>query len=149
MPEIGLSMSPGDECLGNSLAAFIAVDVDRRKRIPWKSVSDRAKTKFKLFFAEILPCQPAIQQASKQASQPASQQASQPARASQPASQPASKHGGRSADLEGGVGGRRPPQEIKAKLFSRVQTLLGCFPEAPMSFNGYALQELRFTPLGC
>ena len=95
MPEFGLSMSPGDECLGNSLAAFIAVDVDRRKRIPWKSVSDRAKTKFKLFFAEILPCQPAIQQASKQASQPASKQAI--------------NHGGHQADLKGGSRGAGAP----------------------------------------
>ena len=53
MPEIGFSTSPGNEFPGNSLAAFMAVDVERRKRIPRKSVFDRAKKSLNFFFDEI------------------------------------------------------------------------------------------------
>ena len=65
MPEIEVSRSPGNEFLGNSFSAFRAVAIERRKRIPKESVFDRARKKFKLFFDEILPCQPAKQPASK------------------------------------------------------------------------------------
>ena len=74
--EIMSSTSPGNEFLGNSLAAFRAVDMERRKRIPRESVFDRAKTKFKLFLLRFcLASQPASQQVSQPASQPTRQQA--------------------------------------------------------------------------
>ena len=51
MPEIEVSRSPGNEFLGNSFSAFRAVVIERRERIPRKSVLDRASKKFKLFLS--------------------------------------------------------------------------------------------------
>ena len=50
MPEMGFSSYPANEFLGNSVVPFMAVDVERHKRIPREYVCDHSKNQTNLFF---------------------------------------------------------------------------------------------------
>jgi len=97
---------------------------------------------FELFFW----LQPASQATSQSASQPAkpaskaSQQASNgQVRPQQQLIKPGSNHGGRQADLKGGLGGRQPPQLKKSlNLIFLVQVLAGYWGK--INVNSYKLR---------